>query len=74
MSGQTAQVLVCGAELFTSNAAMLPVAIYQGRATMRQLARNWAIAYSGELAGFPGALLDLAGASLLQLGTLQTMS
>ena len=41
------QVLVCGAELFTSNAAMLPAAVYEGRATLLQLLRNWGLAYSG---------------------------
>ncbi|KAK9811204.1 hypothetical protein WJX73_010339 [Symbiochloris irregularis] len=35
-------VLVCGAELFTSNTAMLPVAIYEGRAKLAQLVRNMA--------------------------------
>lgn len=41
------QVIVCGAELFTSNAAMLPVAVYEGRAQLAQLLRNWSISYSG---------------------------
>ena len=44
-----AQVLVCGAELFTSNAAMLPAAVYERRATLSQLLRNWSISYSGVL-------------------------
>ena len=49
------QVLVCGAELFTSNAAMLPVAVYEGKATLAQLMRNWSISYSGEC-GLAGVL------------------
>ena len=40
-------MLVCGAELFTSNAAMLPAAVYEGRATLAQLARNWSLSYTG---------------------------
>ncbi|KAK9840212.1 hypothetical protein WJX74_005559 [Apatococcus lobatus] len=44
-------VLVCGAELFTSNAAMVPAAVYERRARLAQLARNWAIAYSGNMVG-----------------------
>ena len=43
------QVLVCGAELFTSNTAMLPAALCERRVSLAQLARNWAIAYSGVL-------------------------
>ena len=31
------QVLVCGAELFTSNAALMPVAYYEKKATLQQV-------------------------------------
>ena len=34
-------ILVCGAELFTGNTALLPVAVYEGKATLKQLAKNW---------------------------------
>ena len=46
--GSGVQVIICGAELFTSNAAMLPAALYEGRVTLQQLLRNWGIAYTGE--------------------------
>lgn len=39
---------VCGAELFTGNTAMLPAAVYEGKATMGQLAKNWIGSYMGE--------------------------
>ena len=45
--GRGVQVIICGAELFTSNAAMLPAALYEGRVTLQQLLRNWGIAYTG---------------------------
>lgn len=44
-------VLVCGAELYTSNTALMPVAYYEKKATMQQLLRNWAISYSGNFVG-----------------------
>ena len=31
------QVLVCGAELFTSNAALMPVAYYEKKASLQQV-------------------------------------
>ena len=34
-------ILVCGAELFTGNTAMLPAAVYEGKATVPQLLKNW---------------------------------
>ena len=53
------QVLVCGAELFTSNTAMLPAALIERRARFSQLVRNWAIAYSGNPLYPPPPLLFL---------------
>lgn len=32
---------VCGAELFTGNTALLPAAVYEGKATVPQLLKNW---------------------------------
>lgn len=32
---------VCGAELFTGNTALLPAAVYEGKATVPQLIKNW---------------------------------
>ena len=31
------QVLVCGAELYTSNSALMPVAYYEKKATLKQV-------------------------------------
>lgn len=44
-------VLICGAELFTGNTAILSAAVYEGRATMKQLAKNWFWSYLGNLLG-----------------------
>ena len=41
-------MIICGAELFTSNAAMLPAALYERRVSLQQLLRNWGIAYTGQ--------------------------
>ncbi|KAL4451702.1 hypothetical protein ABPG75_007364 [Micractinium tetrahymenae] len=44
-------ILVCGAELFTGNTALLPAAVYEGKATMGQLAKNWVGSYLGNALG-----------------------
>lgn len=36
-TGEVLQVLVCGAELFTSNTALMPVAYYEKKATLQQV-------------------------------------
>ena len=36
-TGVVLQVLVCGAELFTSNAALMPVAYYEKKASLQQV-------------------------------------
>ena len=45
------QVLVCGAELYTGNTALIPAAVYEKKADMVQLAKNWIISYFGNLVG-----------------------
>ncbi|KAK9793726.1 hypothetical protein WJX73_002446 [Symbiochloris irregularis] len=44
-------IIICGAELYTTNAAWLPAALYEGRANFSQLAKNWICSYLGNLAG-----------------------
>ncbi|DBA77135.1 hypothetical protein WJX77_002973 [Trebouxia sp. C0004] len=44
-------VLVCGAELFTGNVALLSTAVFNGKATVKQLAQNWSISYVGNMIG-----------------------
>ncbi|KAA6417185.1 MAG: formate transporter [Trebouxia sp. A1-2] len=44
-------VLVCGAELFTGNVALLSTAVFNGKATVKQLVRNWSISYVGNMIG-----------------------
>ncbi|PRW57490.1 nitrite transporter NAR1 [Chlorella sorokiniana] len=44
-------ILVCGAELFTGNTALLPAAVYEGKATVRQLLKNWVGSYLGNALG-----------------------
>lgn len=40
-------ILVCGGELFTGNTAIMPAAVFEGKATLVQLAKNWAGSYLG---------------------------
>lgn len=44
-------ILICGAELFTGNTAMLPAAVYEGKATLPQLLKNWVGSYLGNALG-----------------------
>mmetsp|Transcript_5823 Transcript_5823/g.15194 ORF Transcript_5823/g.15194 Transcript_5823/m.15194 type:complete len:338 (+) Transcript_5823:210-1223(+) len=44
-------VLVCGAELFTGNTALVTAAVYEGKATVRQLVKSWSVSYVGNLIG-----------------------
>lgn len=44
-------IIICGAELYTANAAWLPAAVFEGRANMTQLAKNWFFSYFGNLCG-----------------------
>lgn len=40
-------VLMCGAELFTGNTMMMAAAYWEGKASARQVLRNWVISYIG---------------------------
>jgi len=43
--------LVCGAELFTGNTALVPTAVYEKKATWGGLAKNWFWSYIGNFIG-----------------------
>ncbi|CAD7705450.1 unnamed protein product [Ostreobium quekettii] len=55
-------VLNCGAELFTGNTAMVTAAVYEGKATWGQLAKNWVFSYLGNLLGSIGLVYLLVQA------------
>jgi formate transporter len=44
-------VVIAGSELVTGNMALIPLAVLRGRATVRDLARNWAFVLVGNLLG-----------------------
>jgi formate transporter len=44
-------VVIAGSELVTGNMALIPLAVLRGRATLKGLARNWAIVLAGNLLG-----------------------
>ncbi|KAL4433475.1 hypothetical protein ABPG77_010328 [Micractinium sp. CCAP 211/92] len=58
-------ILVCGAELFTGNTAMLPAAVFEGKATLGQLAKNWAGSYLGNALGCALGCLLLLNCGLM---------
>ena len=42
-------VIVCGAELFTGNTALMTAAFWEGKATAGQVVKNLVCSYAGEL-------------------------
>lgn len=40
-------VIICGAELFTGNTALMAAAYWEGKATAFQVAKNWIVSYMG---------------------------
>lgn len=44
-------ILGTGTQVFTGNAASMPAALFEGKCTMGDLLKNWAIAYPGNLLG-----------------------
>eukprot|EP01023_Acetabularia_acetabulum_P002726 TRINITY_DN1113_c0_g1_i1.p2 TRINITY_DN1113_c0_g1~~TRINITY_DN1113_c0_g1_i1.p2 ORF type:complete len:323 (+),score=93.44 TRINITY_DN1113_c0_g1_i1:582-1550(+) len=44
-------VLVCGAELFTGNTALVTAAVYEGKANIGQLMKSWIVSYGANLLG-----------------------
>ncbi|CAM9291529.1 unnamed protein product [Choristocarpus tenellus] len=56
-------VIVGGGELFTGNTAVVTAALIEGKATVKQLIKNWTLSYAGNLLGslFLAYLAVLAG-------------
>ena len=52
-------------QLFTGNTAFMPLAVIEGRASVRQLAVNWGASFIGNLAGALLAVSAVAGAGLV---------
>ncbi|KAK9809749.1 hypothetical protein WJX73_002441 [Symbiochloris irregularis] len=44
-------VVLTGAELFTGNTMLMPLAVLEGRSTIKQLLTNWFVSFFGNLAG-----------------------
>ena len=44
-------IIICGAELYTTNAAWLPAAFYEGRANLSQVCKSWFFSFFGNLCG-----------------------
>ncbi|KIY93965.1 hypothetical protein MNEG_13997 [Monoraphidium neglectum] len=44
-------VMVCGAELFTGNVALMTAAAIERKATLQQVASNWALSFTGNMLG-----------------------
>ncbi|EIE18297.1 Formate/nitrite transporter, partial [Coccomyxa subellipsoidea C-169] len=44
-------VLMCGAELFTGNTALVTASVFEGKASLNQLAKNWFFSYLGNFVG-----------------------
>lgn len=44
-------VLICGAELFTGNTALVTAALHEGKVTVGQLAKSWGMSYIGNFIG-----------------------
>ncbi|KAK9907455.1 hypothetical protein WJX75_004026 [Coccomyxa subellipsoidea] len=42
---------MCGAELFTGNTALVTASVFEGKASLGQLAKNWFFSYLGNFAG-----------------------
>jgi formate/nitrite transporter FocA (FNT family) len=43
--------LVTGGELFTGNTALIPAAVMEGKATKKDMMKNWAASYLGNFVG-----------------------
>ncbi|GIL73568.1 hypothetical protein Vretimale_5171 [Volvox reticuliferus] len=46
-----ALIIICGAELFTGNTALLTAAAYEGEAKWRDVLVRWAVVYAGQADG-----------------------
>ncbi|GIL76707.1 hypothetical protein Vretimale_8821, partial [Volvox reticuliferus] len=57
--------LVCGAELFTGNTALLTAAVLEKKAEIKDLAKNWIWSYIGNLVGSLMMVALVVGSGLL---------
>ena len=65
-------ILTCGSELFTGNTALVTTAVLEGKATLKQLAKNWVCSYAGNIVGCALGLALFANSGLmpqLQIGS-----
>lgn len=58
-------ILTCGAELFTGNTALVTAAVYEGKADLKSLAKNWICSYAGNIIGCALGLFLFANTGLL---------
>ena len=58
-------ILTCGAELFTGNTALVSAAVYEGKATVKNLIKSWVCSYSGNIIGCAIGLLLFSNTGLL---------
>lgn len=57
-------VMVCGAELFTGNIALVATAYFEGQATLKQLAKSWIVSYIGNFIGCSIIVAMISGAAI----------
>lgn len=58
-------ILVCGSELFTGNTALATVAVLEGKASMKGLAKSWSCSYLGNIIGCAFGLFLFSNTGLL---------
>eukprot|EP01026_Neomeris_dumetosa_P058134 TRINITY_DN53918_c0_g1_i4.p2 TRINITY_DN53918_c0_g1~~TRINITY_DN53918_c0_g1_i4.p2 ORF type:complete len:325 (-),score=55.30 TRINITY_DN53918_c0_g1_i4:427-1401(-) len=58
-------VLVCGAELFTGNTALVTAAVYEGKANLGQLVKSWVVSYGANFLGSLFVVYMVAATGLL---------
>ncbi|EFJ43209.1 hypothetical protein VOLCADRAFT_66209, partial [Volvox carteri f. nagariensis] len=62
-------ILICGAELFTGNTALLPAAVYEGQAAWGDVLSRWLVVYAGNLVGCLGMVAAVYGTGLMAANT-----
>mmetsp|Transcript_35573 Transcript_35573/g.100699 ORF Transcript_35573/g.100699 Transcript_35573/m.100699 type:complete len:275 (+) Transcript_35573:1-825(+) len=61
-------VLVCGAELYTGNTALVTAAFYEKKATAVQLVKSWGFSYIGNFVGCLALVAAVSAAGLFPAG------
>ncbi|GIM00402.1 hypothetical protein Vretimale_5171 [Volvox reticuliferus] len=64
-----ALIIICGAELFTGNTALLTAAAYEGEAKWRDVLVRWAVVYAGNLVGSLGMVAAVFATGLMATNT-----